>query len=68
MLPITPTDFTPWASLGGGVLLGISAVMLMALFGRIAAGVLRLLAGCWQRRYCGCCLSVVFRRKLSVII
>ncbi|WP_378949077.1 YeeE/YedE family protein [Paracoccus sp. R86501] len=32
----TQTAFTPWASLGGGVLIGISAVMVMALFGRIA--------------------------------
>nr|WP_306438844.1 YeeE/YedE thiosulfate transporter family protein [Pontivivens insulae] len=30
------TAFTPWASLGGGVLLGLSTVMLMALLGRIA--------------------------------
>ena len=30
------TAFTPWASLGGGVLIGLSAVMVMALFGRIA--------------------------------
>ncbi|MFC0339474.1 YeeE/YedE family protein [Paracoccus niistensis] len=30
------TDFTPWASLGGGVLIGLSAVMVMGLFGRIA--------------------------------
>lgn len=36
MLPITPTEFTPWASLAGGVLIGLSAVMAMALFGRIA--------------------------------
>ncbi|WP_102106991.1 YeeE/YedE family protein [Oceaniglobus roseus] len=36
MLPVTPTDFTPWASLGGGILIGLSAVMVMALFGRIA--------------------------------
>ena len=36
MLPITPTDFTPWTSLGGGILIGLSAVMVMALFGRIA--------------------------------
>jgi uncharacterized protein len=28
--------FTPWASLRGGVLIGLSAVMVMALFGRIA--------------------------------
>ena len=31
-----PTLFTPWASLGGGVLIGLSAVMVMGLFGRIA--------------------------------
>ena len=30
------TPFTPWASLLGGVLIGASAVMVMALFGRIA--------------------------------
>jgi uncharacterized protein len=36
MGPVTPTDFTPWLSLGGGVLIGLSAVMVMALFGRIA--------------------------------
>ncbi|UXU74315.1 MULTISPECIES: YeeE/YedE family protein [unclassified Paracoccus (in: a-proteobacteria)] len=30
------TAFTPWASLLGGVLIGLSAVMLMGLFGRIA--------------------------------
>ena len=30
------TAFTPWASLAGGVLIGLSAVMVMALFGRIA--------------------------------
>jgi uncharacterized protein len=30
------TAFTPWASLRGGVLIGLSAVMVMALFGRIA--------------------------------
>ncbi|QQA43395.1 YeeE/YedE family protein [Pelagovum pacificum] len=32
----TATAFTPWASLGGGVLIGLSAVMVMGLFGRIA--------------------------------
>lgn len=32
----TETAFTPWASLLGGVLIGLSAVMVMALFGRIA--------------------------------
>lgn len=30
------TEFTPLLSLGGGVLIGLSAVMVMALFGRIA--------------------------------
>lgn len=30
------TAFTPWASLGGGVLIGLSAIMVMSLFGRIA--------------------------------
>lgn len=44
MLPVTPTDFTPWASLGGGILIGISAVMVMALFGRIA-GIVGITAG-----------------------
>ena len=36
MDPAIPTPFTPWASLGGGVLIGLGAVMVMALFGRIA--------------------------------
>ncbi len=44
MLPVTPTDFTPWASLGGGILIGLSAVMVMALFGRIA-GIVSITAG-----------------------
>ena len=30
------TAFTPWASLRGGILIGLSAVMVMGLFGRIA--------------------------------
>ncbi|MGB7183887.1 MAG: YeeE/YedE thiosulfate transporter family protein [Burkholderiaceae bacterium] len=30
------TEFTPWMSLGGGALIGLSAVMLMAANGRIA--------------------------------
>lgn len=34
-MPLPPTEFTPWASLFGGVLIGLSAVMVMALFGRI---------------------------------
>ncbi|MFD0859090.1 YeeE/YedE family protein [Roseovarius aquimarinus] len=35
MPPISPTEFTPYASLAGGILIGLSAVMVMALFGRI---------------------------------
>lgn len=36
------TDFTPWASLGGGMLIGLAAVLLMAFHGRIlgATGIL----------------------------
>ena len=36
------TTFTPWSSLGGGVLIGLAAVLLMALHGRIlgATGIL----------------------------
>jgi uncharacterized protein len=36
------TAFTPWTSLGGGALIGLSAVLLMALHGRIlgATGIL----------------------------
>ncbi len=30
------TEFTPWLSLGGGILIGLAAVLLMALQGRIA--------------------------------
>lgn len=30
------TEFAPWASLAGGVLIGLSAVMVMVFFGRIA--------------------------------
>jgi uncharacterized protein len=42
------TEFTPWASLGGGALIGLASVLLMALHGRImgamglVGGVLRL--------------------------
>jgi len=36
MSPAIVTDFTPWASLGGGVLIGLSAVLVMLIFGRIA--------------------------------
>jgi uncharacterized protein len=38
------TEFTPWASLGGGALIGLSAVLLMALHGRIM-GVTGILSG-----------------------
>jgi uncharacterized membrane protein YedE/YeeE len=36
------TEFTPWAALAGGTLIGLSAVLLMALYGRImgATGIL----------------------------
>ena len=30
------TEFTPWLSLGGGILIGMAAVLLMAIQGRIA--------------------------------
>lgn len=36
MLPSVATEFSPWESLFGGVLIGMSAVMVMAGFGRIA--------------------------------
>jgi uncharacterized protein len=35
MIPV-PTEFTPWASLIGGALIGLSAALLMAVHGRIA--------------------------------
>jgi uncharacterized membrane protein YedE/YeeE len=38
------TEFTPWMSLAGGVLIGLSAVLLMALHGRIA-GMTAILGG-----------------------
>jgi uncharacterized protein len=36
------TEFTPWASLGGGILIGLAATLLMLLHGRImgATGIL----------------------------
>ena len=36
MGPIVTTEFTPWLSLFGGALIGLSAVMVMGLFGKIA--------------------------------
>ncbi|MDF3605735.1 YeeE/YedE family protein [Paracoccus sp. DMF-8] len=38
------TEFTPWASLAGGALIGLAAVLLMALHGRIA-GISGILTG-----------------------
>jgi len=60
-MPRTPkdhpmTDFTPFQSLLGGALIGLSAVLLMAFHGRIAgitgiiSGVIPPLAGDWQWR------------------
>ena len=36
MGPVVATEFTPWLSLLGGVLIGLSAVMVMGMFGKIA--------------------------------
>lgn len=36
MDPVVLTEFTPWLSLFGGVLIGLSAVIVMGLFGKIA--------------------------------
>ena len=50
------TEFTPWMSLGGGVLIGLAAVMLMAVNGRIAGmtgiltGILPPVASDWAWR------------------
>jgi uncharacterized membrane protein YedE/YeeE len=50
------TEFTPYASLAGGILIGLSAVLLMALHGRIAgmtgilSGVIPPLPGDWPWR------------------
>ncbi|MCC7252570.1 YeeE/YedE thiosulfate transporter family protein [Hyphomicrobium sp.] len=40
---MTATEFTPWASLAGGVLIGASAVLLLLVTGRIAgiSGIVR---------------------------
>jgi uncharacterized membrane protein YedE/YeeE len=40
---VTPTEFTPWASLAGGALIGASAVLLLLATGRIAgiSGIVR---------------------------
>ena len=42
------TDFTPWASLFGGGLIGLAAVMVMGLFGGIA-GISGITRGAWPR-------------------
>lgn len=44
MPAVVPTEFTPLASFAGGILIGLSAVMVMALFGRIA-GIVGITAG-----------------------
>lgn len=36
MEPVVTTEFTPWLSLFGGILIGLSAAMVMGLFGKIA--------------------------------
>lgn len=41
------TVFTPWASLGGGIMIGLSAVFLMLLLGRVM-GATGILAGLLQ--------------------
>ncbi len=45
---VTMTSFTPWTALGGGLLIGLAAVLLMALNGRIA-GVSGIAAGLINR-------------------
>ncbi len=42
------TEFTPWMSLAGGVLIGLSALLLMAGLGRVA-GITGILAGVLPR-------------------
>lgn len=47
-MTVIETVFTPWASLFGGVLIGLSSVMLMATLGRIM-GATGIVAGLLQR-------------------
>jgi uncharacterized membrane protein YedE/YeeE len=49
---LTITEFTPWASLAGGALIGAAAVLLMLLHGRIAgiSGILGRLLSPYSRR------------------
>lgn len=51
MEPVTATQFTPLASLAGGILIGLSATIVMLLFGRIAgiAGITNGAAGALVR-------------------
>jgi hypothetical protein len=42
-LPLPATEFTPWAALAGGILIGFSAVLTMLFFGRIT-GIIGILA------------------------
>lgn len=42
-MPLPATDFTPWAALAGGLLIGLSAVLIMLFFGRIT-GIIGILA------------------------
>ena len=35
-MELPATAFTPWASLAGGVMIGLAAVLAMAMFGRVA--------------------------------
>lgn len=46
-LTIDWANFTPWASLGGGILIGLSTVMLIVFRGRIA-GISGILGGLFQ--------------------
>lgn len=48
MGPVVETAFTPWASLFGGVLIGLSAVLVMLSFGRIA-GIVGITSGLLSR-------------------
>ena len=43
-MPLDPTPFTPWSALAGGVLIGLAAVLTLALLGRIA-GIAGITAG-----------------------
>ena len=44
------TDFTPWASLAGGLLIGLAAVLLMLLLGRIMGATGILYGAAFERR------------------